>query len=1304
MLRVRLLGPVDVTVDGTPRPVPGLRRRAVLAALAVQPREIVSADRIIDIVWGDTVPVTATNTLQSQISRLRSILGDRAAILGRPPGYVLDIGDEATDVETAERLIRQGIQATDPVHSASQLQAAVALWRGQPLADVAGLAWFADHAQRLDHLLLQARHALIDVRLALGQHTQLLPELESLSRQYPLNEQIHRQLMLALYRTGRQADALAAYQRIRHTLDEDLGIDPGQGLRDLETAILRQDPTLDASPPASPGPVVVHGKVRVLGPVEIIGPNGPARLAGARQRAVVGLLALKVGTVVPGWRLVHALWGDDPPRTALRSLHSHIARVRQALETCGLPDILVTRDSGYALLMKPDSVDAWCFEEHVRRGRAEFTDTAHDAVQRGVTILRDGLSLWRHEVALADAEPTGWGAAEVDRLSEVRLTATEDRWDAELRLGQHAEAIGELERLLVVHPLRERLVGILMLALYRAGRHANALEAYQRLRTRLADELGADPGPELLRLHTQILRRDPGLGLDAIRSGGVDAGPPMPGPAQLPARVGHFTGRVRELAALDQLVDDHNQETHIAVISGAAGMGKTALAVQWAYRVADRFPDGQLFIDVRGHDSQTALPASVALSHLLFSLGVPADRIPTELAEQAGLYRSLLNGKRILVVLDNGGATDDILPLVPPGAGNLLVVTSRNTMTALATHHAVCPVGVDVLSEDEALALLAKVLGIPLVDGDRDGAVELARLCGRMPLALRIAAAKLASQPQRTIRELTNDLASANRLDVLTLDGDSRSVRAVFVSAYHALSTPAARVFRLLGLHPGQTFTPHVAAALADLPLRAARQAVEELVTAHLAIRTRTDRYRFHDLIQLFTLQCAGVDEPPQQRVDAVARLIDWYLTVVDAANRAVHPGRDRVTPAPRYRPAELPFPLDHEAALAFLDDERGNLPPIVRYAAEGAHPEAAWQLTYLLSGFYDSRSHREERVEMCRWGVIAAQRAGGLDAEGLMRSGLGVAYIAARRFDEALESLHKALPLMRAAGDQRGEGHVYNNIAVACSSLRRFDEAADALQHALAIHTANGYRLGIALALNNKGHTYVRMGRPELSFADLSQALDIFRDIDNPRLEAATLHSLGDADLGHGDPEGALDHLRQALMIYRRLGARRDEAATLNGIGMVHLRRGDQQAALSHLHQARALARKVDDEHLEAIALNNIGQTHLSTGDLAATRHHLGLAFALRARVPDPYEEAHLHGNLGDLEQRSGDPDRAEYHRDLAIRLYRKVNAMADADRLAAPRRGGRPAATPAAWSTGPGWSPVHDGNHSKTILDRPH
>ncbi|MEV0456593.1 AfsR/SARP family transcriptional regulator [Catellatospora methionotrophica] len=1024
--------------------------------------------------------------------------------------------------------------------------------------------------------------------------------------------------------------------------------------------------------PPTASPLGRDTGVRILGPIEAAGRDGPAALSGARQRVLLAVLAVHAGTVVHQSRLIDALWGWDPPRTAVKTLHSHIARVRQALDACGLPAALHTRHPGYLLDIPALAVDAHLFESMVAAARHHLADGAPEAAARE---LREGLALWRGD-ALADGEPTGWAAAEAARLDEVRLCAEEDLWEAELRLGRHRAATGELDRLLVTHPHRERLVGLSMLALYRCGRPAEALEAYRRLRAYLADELGADPSPDLQRLHTAILREDPALrgpagsvlpsaSATAVPGGQLARGV-EPVPAELPAAAGHFTGRDEELSALDQLMEHEGPEPRIGFVAGPGGMGKTALAVRWAHTAVPRFPDGQLYVDLGGHDPATALPAAQALAQVLVSLGVPAGRIPADTAARSALYRTLLSERRVLVVLDDAAGPDQVLPLVPPNAASLLLVTSRSRPTPLAVHHAVHAVTLDALDRHAAVALLARVLGRARVDREQAVAVALAELCGGMPLALRIAAAKLAARPSRPLAELAAELVHDDRLDELSVPGDSRGVRTVFGSAYRALPAPAARLFRLLGLHPGATFTGDLAAAVVDLALPAARRVLAELVSAHLLAEVGPDRYRCHDLLRLYARERADADETAQARAEAVDRLLDWHLAVADAANRLVDPGRDRVRAAPRFPPARLPFGDDPAAALAFLDGERTGMQAVVRYAAEHGHDATAWQLTYLLTGFFDSRGHWAERVELCRWGVAAAARCHDPGAEGLMRSGLGVALIMTRRFDEALDVLQAALALTRRCGDARGEGHVHNNIAVAHAGLRRHDEAVEAYQQALALHTARGNALGVALGLNNIGDAYVRMGRAELSLEYLARALPAARELGNARLEAAALSGLGQAHAALGDLDAALDHLRQALAVRRHRGDRRHEADTRNTIGTVHLRGGDHMAALDEFGRALELSREIADRHLEACALANLGRTHLQRDDPVAAAGYLRLAQTLRGLAPDHFEAACIARDLGELAHRGGDPAEARTQWELAVDLFRKANAPAEADALA--------------------------------------
>lgn len=960
----------------------------------------------------------------------------------------------------------------------------------------------------------------------------------------------------------------------------------------------------------------MQAEIKVLGPVAVQGPHGLALLSGTRQKCLVALLALGNGRPLGKARLVDAMWGEDPPRTAIRTLHSHVARVRQALADCGLPGLLVTQGQSYVFTAPRDAVDAFRFEAHVLAARRHLGAGEHTAA---IARLRAGLELWQGE-ALGDAAPAGWAEAEVARLNEAKLGATEELWEAELASGHYLAAAGELSRLCAENPLRERLAGLYMLALYRCGRHADALEAYHRFRGDLADELGIDPSPELQQRFTAMLRHDPSLATPT--AGSI--------PAQLPATVGHFTGRADALSRLDAAVQP-DAGHRFAVVSGQAGIGKTALAVDWAHRVASRFTAGQLVIDLRGHDPDAALSPAEALGHLVRGLGVTANRVPVQLEDLQTLYRSLTSGKPILVVLDNAGSVDQVLPLVPSTDTGFLLITSRQRLAALAAYHAVTFIPLDALATDDAKTLLRKVAGADRVDREPEAAQTIAGLCGGLPLALRIAAARLVAEPEKPLGQLAGDLAAGNALDELSVPGDTRSVRTVFASAYRALQPATAKLFRRLGWHPGSSFDAHVAAAITGMEVGEARAGLAGLAAEHLIV-PEGERYRFHDLLRLYATECARRDEPAPAQEEIVARLLDWYLAMSHAANLVIGPARNRVTPTLVHVPSQLPFGGRHDEILSYLDGEHGNMTPIVRYAAEHGHDVAAWQLTYLLTGFFEYRGYWADRLELCRLGLAAAERLGDAFAAGLMLSTLGVACVELHRFHDALEHLRLAFDRMESVGDKRGQGVALNNMAVACIGLRRFAEAVEAADQALVLHRAQGHTVGTALALNNLGYSYAELGRFEVALPHLAEALEIGRQLTNPRLEAGVLNTLGEVHLEAGDPQAARECLTQALAARRAIGDRRNEAETLNVLGLTHLRLGEPGAALGHLREAVVISGEVGDQHLEALIRAAMGACYLSTNDLDSAEGQLLRALELRTRAPDSFAEATIHMRLSQV------------------------------------------------------------------------
>jgi DNA-binding SARP family transcriptional activator len=893
-----------------------MRRKAVLAALALHGGEIVSTGRLVDVVWGQSAPSTAVNTLQSHVSHLRAVLGSKAAILARPPGYLLDLAD-GTDVQVAERLLRLGTQAADPARGVAQLRAALALWRGRPLADLAGVAWLEDQASRLDQLRLRIQRALLAARLAAGEHAQLVPGLEQMVADHPLDEQICAQLMMALYRSGRQADALAAYHRLRRALDAELGIDPSPMLRDLETAILRQDRSLDLpAPPAAPAAVVA-----------------------------------------------------------------------------------------------------------------------------------------------APAVPAGPGS------------------------------------------------------------------------------------------------------------------PGMPVPAQLPSAVPAFAGRGAELASLDSILPAEPRAGSagpaavvISAVSGTAGVGKTALAVQWAHRVSARFPDGQLYVNLRGFDpSGPAVEPDEAVRGFLDAFGVPATRIPRGLPAQAALYRSLLAGKRVLVVLDNARDVEQVRPLLPGSPGCLALVTSRSHLTGLVAGEGAYPITLDLLTAAGARDLLIRRLGERRVAHEPDAVDDIIAGCARLPLALTIAAARAATNPSFPLAVFAAELrAATHALDPFHGGDLATDVRAVFACSCRALSAAAARLFRLLGLHRGPDIAVAAAASLAAIPLDRARALLAELTRAHLLAEHSPGRYACHDLLRAYATELAHSHDGHEARAAAVRRVVEHYLHTAHGAAISMQPYLDPLALVPVQPGVAVGEMATAEDALGWFTAEHATLVGAIHLAAEAGFDTHTWHLAWTVSTFLLRRGLWHDQAVAWQAGLAAARRTGDLAGEAHALHGLAEGYGKSGRLGEAYPLYQQALrQFEKIGGHLSNQATIYSNLA---GVAERQGRPADALIHSMRSfekYRAAAHRAGQAWSLNNIGYCHAVLG----------------------------------------NYKQALACCERALTGVQLLGERCWEAATWDSLGYIHHRLGNYQQAVTCYQRAVDLCRELADRFNEAYALDHLGDAHDSAGDIDAAR-----------------------------------------------------------------------------------------------------
>ncbi|MBY8850443.1 AfsR/SARP family transcriptional regulator [Saccharothrix longispora] len=900
----------------------------------------------------------------------------------------------------------------------------------------------------------------------------------------------------------------------------------------------------------------VVGELRVLGPVEARAGDRRLDVGHARQQCVLAALLVDANRVVTADQLLDRVWGARVPLRGKSNLHSYVSRLRAALADLG--DVaIVHRSGGWVLEVDPARVDLHRFRDLLARARSAPEPAA------GLGAIDEALGLWRGE-AFSGLD-TPWVVAARDMVDGERWIAELERTDLALRLGRHTDLLPELAARTAEHPLDERVAAQYLLALARGGRQAEALAHYERVRSRLAEELGADPGAALRDLHRRLLDAEP------VGTGGtVKPAVPQPAavvPRQLPAPPRSFIGRAGELAALTAALDDVDAGTVvISAIGGTGGIGKTWLALHWAHQHAHRFPDGQLFVDLRGFSPESEpMPPAVAVRGFLDALGVEPGRMPSGPDAQTALLRGMVADRRMLIVLDNAASAAQVVPLLPGGRSCTVLVTSRSRLLSLTTAHGAGHLNLDVLSRDESRDLLARRLGADRVAAEARAVDELIALCNGFPLALGVIAARAYAHPRLPLATFAAELRDLG-LDALADSDPAASLPTVLSWSHQALTAEEREVFGLLGIAPGPDIALPAAAALTGLSPARAGTALRGLEQASLLTRDDRGRYAMHDLIRAYAAGTArGLPDSARRR--ALRRVVDFYLHTTHAADRLLDPHRELVEPDPA-EPGGEPQPLaDTAEALAWLDTEHRCVLAAQQSAAAGGQHRAVWQLAWNLTTFHNRRGHLEEQLSVWRSGLVAAGQLDDPAAGIRVHRNLGRSHAALRQHDEAVRHLHQALALAEEH-DPTNQAHIHQVLAWTWSRGGDDGKALDHATRALDLYRTLGNPAWEANALNMVGWYAAQLGQHDRAREHCRAALDLHRRHDNPEGEADTLDSLGYIDHHTGEHAPAVEHYRRALVLFREIGNTYQVADTLEHLGHPH-------AALGQVDDARAAWRE---------------------------------------------------------------------------------------------------------------------------------
>ncbi|MEV4532656.1 BTAD domain-containing putative transcriptional regulator [Asanoa sp. NPDC049518] len=992
-----------------------------------------------------------------------------------------------------------------------------------------------------------------------------------------------------------------------------------------------------------------------MGPLRVRSQGRTIPLGTPMQARLLALLLCHDGRPVGTDMLLASLWEGDPPPTARKTLQVYVHRLRHAL---GDPNRVAHTGDGYAIALGPDDeFDVRRFGAAIEQARAA---RRHGDLPAAEKLFHEALGLWRGDAY--GGVPVG---PEARRLTDLRDTAREESAAVAIDLGRPVEAAADLAGLAEEHPFRETVRSLLMLALLRTGRQADALDVYRRARALLVEELGVEPAVTLRSLHAAILRGDPRLAGVATTElgelGDADNRPARPvvapTPRQLPADTAGFTGRAAELDRLDVIL--RGPGPSVAVVSGIPGVGKTALAVHWGHLRRDRFPDGQLYVDLRGYDDRPPLRPSAVLAVFLRAFGVPADEVPADPDEAAALYRSSLAERKVLVVLDNAGHTAQVRPLLPAGPGCAALVTSRDQLAGLAVRDSAVRVPLDVLPAGDAADLLRGAIGAGRMEAEPGSAARLVDLCGHLPLALRIAAAQLTDGGLGDISTYVAAL-SGDRLTALRVHGDSQAaVRAAFGLSYARRSLPARRLFRLFGVVPCADLTTPTAAALTGVTANEAARLLAELADGHLVEQHRPGRYVAHDLLRVYAAERAGVEEPEPDRRQALDRLSDHYLRTVVAATRMVSPQVIRL-PDPVGTPVR-DF-ADHAAATDWLEAERSNLLALVTHAATHGPHHYAWQLADALRGWLHRRLYVADSLVASRTALIAARRTGEPIGLAAAYNCLATVHWQANHTGLALRYFTQGRVNAHAAGWAEGESTALYGRAIIHVLRGAGPIAADDLGQALAINRRSGSARGEAICLNSLAVLHFELGDLHTAAGYAADSVRAYRSASAVG-GAVPIANLGEMKHLLGDSDTGLRLLAEALAAHRAVGNWSAEAAALTSLAAVHADRGDLARAEALVTAAEELAGDTRYDRLRVDVLNVGGAVDRRLGRLAQAERRHREALARSGRQPYPRAVALI--GLARVSLAAGDHAAARQHAETARRLaaqagYRLLDAFA--------------------------------------------